>query len=301
MRSHLVIFTAAGMLGSALAFSPGVPEVSRTAGDGTGRNAEVVRLRAHFDSVDAELRQRDVSQLSSGQQSSRATLIRWLGEYRDAGEFPRNDRFPQLSVPFFRDSDGVLCAMAYLIDRSGRGDLVGRVASTRNNAFIAELADDPDLRAWLDSVGLSVGEAARIQPTYDGGPGIVENENVSTGYAATSIVVSGASLTTLGLNFFKPSRSTGTAGVIAGSLGVIAGAVNVDGSDDTQMLAAANILMGSAAIAAGVYGLLSPRRGRSVDGLSQQSAVSEGQPAISPMVMQTSDGARLGVAMHASF
>ncbi|HEX7336720.1 MAG TPA: nuclear transport factor 2 family protein, partial [Gemmatimonadales bacterium] len=76
------------------------------------------------------------------------------------------DRFPDRAMPFFRDSDGVPCAMAYLIDRSGRADLVDRVALTRNNAFIAELADDPDLRAWLDSAGLSVAEAARIQPGY---------------------------------------------------------------------------------------------------------------------------------------
>ena len=69
-------------------------------------------------------------------------------------------------MPYFRDGDGALCAMAYLIERSGRPDLVDRIARTRNNAFIAELANDPALRAWLDSVGLSVTEAARIQPTY---------------------------------------------------------------------------------------------------------------------------------------
>ena len=69
-------------------------------------------------------------------------------------------------MPFFRDGYGALCAMAYLIERSGRRDLADRVALTRNNAFIAELANDPELRVWLDSVGLSVTEAARIQPTY---------------------------------------------------------------------------------------------------------------------------------------
>ena len=69
-------------------------------------------------------------------------------------------------MPFFRDGQGALCAMAYLIERSGRRDLVDRVALTRNNAFIAELANDPELRVWLDSVGLTVTEAARIQPTY---------------------------------------------------------------------------------------------------------------------------------------
>jgi hypothetical protein len=132
----------------------------------------VARLRAHFDSVDAELRHATALQLTPSQQRARATLIGWLRGYRAAGQFPRNDRFPDRAMPFFRDSQGVLCAMAYLIDRSGRGDIVDRVALTRNNAFIPELGDDQALRAWLDSVGFSVAEAARIQPTY--GPAEIE-------------------------------------------------------------------------------------------------------------------------------
>jgi hypothetical protein len=126
----------------------------------------VARLRAHFDSVDVELREATVLHLNPLQRSARATLIGWLREYREAGRFPRNHRFVGRAIPFFRDSGGALCAMAYLIERTGRRDLVDRVALTRNNAFIAELADDPALRAWLDSVGLSVAEAGRIQPTY---------------------------------------------------------------------------------------------------------------------------------------
>ena len=129
------------------------------------RRLEVARLQAHFDSVDAELRHAGGPRLTSSQRVARATLIGWLQEYRNAGEFPRNERFAS-PMPIFRDDHGALCAMAYLIDQSGRGDLVDRIAMTRNSAFIAELADDPALRAWLDSVGLSVNEAARIQPTY---------------------------------------------------------------------------------------------------------------------------------------
>jgi hypothetical protein len=150
-----------------------IPGAISFANEGPARPLEVARLRAHFDSADAELRQAKTLHLSSSQLRSRAILIAWLREYRDAGEFPQNDRFPDRAMPFFRDSRGVLCAMAYLIDRSGRGDFVDRVASTRNNAFIAELASDPAFQVWLDSVGLSVAEAARIQPTYDPGP--VEN------------------------------------------------------------------------------------------------------------------------------
>jgi uncharacterized protein DUF4440 len=166
MRWHLLILTAVGMLAGALALPRGAGAVPPTGPELLARRLEVARLRAHFDSVDAELRHAKALQLTPSQRTARATLIGWLQEYRDAGRFPRNDRFPELAMPFFRDGHGALCAMAYLIERSGRRDLVDRVALTRNNAFIAELANDPELRVWLDSVGLSVTEAARIQPTY---------------------------------------------------------------------------------------------------------------------------------------
>src|SRR6476646_2759222 len=129
---------------------------------------EVHRLRAHFDSVDTELRARNVAGLTATQRRHRATLIGWLREYRNAGVFPINDKFAGKQVPFFRDSRGTLCAMAYLIGRSGRGDIVDKVARTRNNAFIHDLADDTALIQWLSDNGLTVDEAARIQPSYDG-------------------------------------------------------------------------------------------------------------------------------------
>jgi hypothetical protein len=166
MRWQLLILTAAGMLAGALALPRGARAVPPTGPEPLARRLEVARLRAHFDSVDAELRHAKVLHFTPSQRRARATLVGWLQEYRDAGQFPRNDRFPELAMPFFRDGHGALCAMAYLIERSGRRDLVDRVALTRNNAFIAELANDPELRVWLDSVGLSVTEAARIQPTY---------------------------------------------------------------------------------------------------------------------------------------
>jgi hypothetical protein len=56
-----------------------------------------------------------------------------------------------------------------LLARSGRRDLVDKVAATRNNAYIPELANDPELVAWLEASGLSLEEAARIQPSYRDG------------------------------------------------------------------------------------------------------------------------------------
>jgi hypothetical protein len=200
-------------------------------------------------------------------------------------------------MPFFRDSRGTLCAMAYLIDRSGRGDLVDRVARTRNNAFIAELAGDPDLRAWLDSVGLTVAEAARIQPQYGGSV----SERVSDDYAITSILVSGASLTTFGLNLFAPSKTTGWAGLLAGGLGVLAGAAQLDGNDDTQNVAAANLLIGAGAMAAGLVRVLRFGRERSVAVSSPRYDEGAARLTVQPQVIPNSSGARLGLAMHARF
>jgi hypothetical protein len=190
--------------------------------------------------------------------------------------------------------------MAYLIERSGRRDLVDRVAVKRNNAFIAQLADDPELRAWLDSAGLSVAEAARIQPTYEP-PDVPDDQEVSANYALTSILVSSASVTTLGLNLIAPSKATGWAGLIAGSAGVIAGAANLDGTDGTVKVATANLIIGGGAIAAGLYRLLHPRPDRAVDGLSPRPGGSHVRLAISPLVIPSSDGPRLGLAMRSIF
>ena len=283
MRWHLLFLPAAGLLAGALAFSPGARTPAPATHDPVGRRLEVARLRAHFDSVGAELHAAQ-RRLTPHQEAARATLVGWLREYRDAGEFPRNDRFPHAVVPIFRDSQGTLCAMAYLIERSGRRDLVDRVARTRNTAYIAELADDADLRRWLDSVGLSAAEAGRVQPSY-GFPGIVDDEAVSADYALTSILISGASLTTIGLNLVAPSRPSGWAGVVAGSAGVIAGAVNLDGNDGTEKVALANIVIGGGAIAAGLYRLIEHRPVRTE----------------AAMVVPTADGGRLGFAVHTTF
>jgi hypothetical protein len=287
MESSRLALTVLVLLGS-LTLTLGLRDRSYGGVDSQHRRLEVARLQAHFDSVDAELRRPTALSLTPLQRTARATLIGWLREYRETGSFPRNDRFPERAMPFFRDSRGVLCAMAYLIDRSGRGDLVDRIASTRNNAFIPELAVDPELGAWLDGVGLSVAEAARIQPFYGHPPDEPEEQGVSASYALTSILVSGSSLTTLGLNAIAPSRATGWAGVIAGAAGLIAGAVKLDEDGATDDVAGANMIAGGGALAFGLYRLLTPRPSNS-------------NVSISPIVIPTDRSPRLGFAVHTTF
>src|SRR5438094_164210 len=128
--------------------------------------AEQAWIRAHLDSVERELRAKDVSLLAPGQREARLRNLDVLHGYWVRGVFPQNTDFPGQRVPYFIDRYGTRCAMAYLIEQSGEGDLVTRVAATHNNARIPELRTDPDLGAWLWRNGITLEEAARIQPAY---------------------------------------------------------------------------------------------------------------------------------------
>ena len=263
--------------------------------------AESARLRAHFDSVDRELRGRDVSGLTEQQRAMRNQLIAWLRDYRNAGRFPENDKFADRAMPFFRDSHGTLCAMAYLVDRSGRGDIVDRIAKTRNNAFIRELTDDQALVAWLETSGLTVGEAARIQPMY-GAPVIVDNERrVSPNYAILSMGLGGASLGSLGFNLFTPSWTSGGIGLTAGVATMVAGAAHLEDPIGNKKVAIANTTVGSLAAIGALRALFVTRHAhqRAAAETSRKRLLSEA--SVSPDVLMLGNTPQLGLRLRARF
>jgi hypothetical protein len=132
-----------------------------------GRAREVARIRGHFDSVLVELGQRDVSALPAPALVHREALVAELRRYKDRGEFPHNYDFPGEAVPYFVDREtGVHCAVANLLAKSGRSDIVDRVRRTNNNVWVAELRGDTAFRGWLNENGLTLAEAARIQVPY---------------------------------------------------------------------------------------------------------------------------------------
>lgn len=126
---------------------------------------EAVRIQRHLARVEAELRRAGDAGLPAPQRRWRAQLVDELHRYWTRGRFPRNTLVERVS-PVLVDRDGTRCAVAELIAASGRGDLVARLAATRNTSYVAELADDVELVGWLDEHGLTAAEAARIQPTY---------------------------------------------------------------------------------------------------------------------------------------
>jgi len=128
-------------------------------------NSEVGRVQAHLRGAEALIESRDASSIPPEVKARRDHLIEVLRAYREAGEFPRNYDFSYMT-PYFVDRHGTRCALAELVWASGDRDLVHRIAETANNAYVHDLADDPELSTWLTHHGFTLEEAARIQPAY---------------------------------------------------------------------------------------------------------------------------------------
>ena len=128
-------------------------------------SAEIERVTHHIERAEGHAARRDVSGLGHLQRLLRRLLLKELADYREAGRFPINRDFRE-RTPYFVDASGTRCAMAHLLELGGEGTLVEQIARERNNARIRELVDEPRLLAWLEAAGLTVAEAAAIQPTY---------------------------------------------------------------------------------------------------------------------------------------
>ena len=222
--------------------------------------AETARIRTHLATVERALRARDVTQLTPAQRAARARNLDVLHQYWTTGVFPTNTDFPGERMPYFIDRYGVRCAMAYLIEQSGRGDLVARVAATNNNARIRELKGDPELVAWLDENGLTAAEAARIQPQYGGPPPLPAPPppTASTGYKTTTTASVGLNATALILNSTRAGlspRLSGALGILTGMSGVAAGVPNFDERGQRRTLGYVNTGIGAMSLVLGAYRL----------------------------------------------
>jgi hypothetical protein len=129
-------------------------------------DAEVTRIQHHLAEVLRSLRAEGPAHLTPQQLAAREAAIRWLDEYRAAGDFPHNHVHPDGRAPVFVDPHGTPCAVGYLMVRSGQHELVEEIVRTDNLVRVPELAGDERVVAWLDEHGLTMSEAARIQPMY---------------------------------------------------------------------------------------------------------------------------------------
>jgi hypothetical protein len=232
-------------------------------GANAAERVEIARIRAHFDSVLAELRDREVSSLTAVERVNRQSLMVTLAAYRDRGVFPHNYDFADATPYFIDRKTGTLCAVAHLLESTGRRDVVDRVARMNNNVWVAELKGDTALATWLDRNGLTLAEAARIQVPYvrDDGmtPAKVARNTMFFAVVPTAAAV--AATTTLwnivaNADGHRPGVSW--SGVAAGGVTSAAGALLIIKGhyeyDDTQ------IRIGAAAATLGTLSILTSSR-----------------------------------------
>lgn len=277
------------------------------------RRAEVARIQSHLAGAESLIAAGNVSRWSPAQRAARAQNLKLLRAYRERGIFPRNIDFADRREPYFVDDRSVMCAMAFLIAASGRHDIVDRIHATRNNARIRELADDTALVTWLDAAGLTVTEAARIQPGYDCCVISSPRPALSANEAAT--LAGGVMLTGIGVALNLPFDRTSpprpwqaTVGVITGivGIGVGLGSPKLDDGGTASTLSTWNIAAGVVSLGLGIYHML-PRTGpkpAATAGVAGPSATSAGlasrqsrEPVITiaPM-LGASSGVRVTIA-----
>lgn len=126
--------------------------------------ADRIRIREHLGAVEAELRAVDVSHLDDAQRAARAEMLDALHDYHVAGVFPRNRHVPGRN-PVFIDEEDRACAMGHLIMVSGHEDAARTIAAEQNLVRVPDI-DAVDLGPWLDAHGMTLEEAARVQPSY---------------------------------------------------------------------------------------------------------------------------------------
>ncbi|MCA9596688.1 MAG: hypothetical protein KC776_25400 [Myxococcales bacterium] len=120
------------------------------------------RVRLHLEGAVRAVTSASTPTLDDATRARRQRLLVHLRDYIDAGRYPINDVLDE-PTPIFVDARGARCAVAALLEATGEHELVQHVARTQNLARVRELCV---LGEWLAHHGLTVDEAARIQPAY---------------------------------------------------------------------------------------------------------------------------------------
>lgn len=124
---------------------------------GAREKLERKRIKIHLKKVEEDLRDKKNTE-------TRKRTLGNLREYRKRGIFPKNPDFLGRE-PFFTGPNGTLCAVGYLLDKSGYENLVEEITENTNNVYLENVEDDRILSS-IQGLGLEKEEAERIQPGY---------------------------------------------------------------------------------------------------------------------------------------
>lgn len=131
----------------------------------TPEAADRWRIQRHLARVERYLRLKDTSHLVPSQRALREQSLDALHGYWMAGVFPRNANHPGELRPYFIDEGDRACAVAFLLQAAGDGELARAVDRGFHNAYVQEM-NDPRLAIWAARAGFEVSDLALIQPAY---------------------------------------------------------------------------------------------------------------------------------------
>ncbi|MEM7037172.1 MAG: T9SS type A sorting domain-containing protein [Bacteroidota bacterium] len=122
------------------------------------------RIQTHLMLVEQVLRARGTAHLAPVQAVNRMRHLDELRRYWQAGSFPLNHGHAE-RTPYFIDAHGTACAVGHLLIEDGQEAFAQHIHDEGNNAYVKEMRY-PELPAWADNAGFTVGELAWIQPGY---------------------------------------------------------------------------------------------------------------------------------------
>lgn len=203
---------------------------------------DVLRIQVHLEYVESMLRNRSVDHLTEQQRLNRIEKLDLLREYYLGAIFPYNDGHPDERRPTFISSNGNICAVGYLIEKTAGRELAEEINEEYKYAYISEI-DDSRFDTWMDSSGFTQRELAMIQPAYDQ----MKSEerrtknDISFRYGAVSSIMAGINATYLVNSAEEPwmvesSTANHWLGMAAGAGSILLGSLNLDNSKTYQEL-----------------------------------------------------------------
>jgi len=128
---------------------------------------ETARIKFHFERVVERLEAHtQISEFENKILVNRKKLINLLESYKERGDFPKNDFYPNRR-PVFKDHYQTSCAVAYLMEETGESALASRIQRTNNYDKISVIAEVvPEVGDWAAMHGFSLEELKLIQPSY---------------------------------------------------------------------------------------------------------------------------------------
>lgn len=97
--------------------------------------------------------------------AARLVQLHRLAAYRDRGVFPLNEGQSARAAPIFVDRHGTDCAVGHLMRCAGWPDEVDSIARSNNLVYVPD-AIHSAISAWVLTSGLTLEEAALVQPGY---------------------------------------------------------------------------------------------------------------------------------------